>query len=375
MKKIFFYANIQSHDESVGITKKVRNQVSALRGMGYEVYYSAYTETGMVIFNNEDHIVYERDYKFISDRLRKLYRRWDLIKFVIDFLSKTNILFDYAYLRYHHFDRVYTKLLKTIKRNKKTKVIIEAHGFPLREFKITRLLPIHLIDFFYERHARKYINLVAAISDVQDIWGCKTIQIDNAIDLNKIPVKPGNKKKDNILRIISVSNEMKYHGYPKLIKGLNIYYQEGGTEKIELHFVGEFRQKTKELVEKFNIKDKVIFHGKKFGEELDVLYNNADLGIGALAPRAGAEHGSSIKTKEYFAKGLPFINGWKEYAFDDNYPYVKRFPLDNEIIDMNEVLEFYKSIKDDKDLSENMRMFAEEHYTWESQFTKVFSKV
>src|SRR5699024_9981248 len=105
---------------------------------------------------------------------------------------------------------------------------------------------------------------------------------------------------------------MKYHGYPKIIKGLYEYYKTGGLKEIEIHFVGEFRKETKDLVEKLGLNDKVVFHGKKYGEELNEIYNMANLGIGALSPRAGAEHGSSIKTKEYFAKGLPFINGWKE---------------------------------------------------------------
>lgn len=171
---------------------------------------------------------------------------------------------------------------------------------------------------------------------------------------------------------MSVSNERYYHGYPKLIHSLYDYYKTDGRRRIIIKFVGDFKTSTKLLVDKYNLSQHVFFLGKKSGEELNEIYDNADLGIGALAPRAGAEYGSSIKTKEYFAKGLPFINGWKEYAFDDSYPYVKRFSLNEENIDFKEIISFYESIKEDKNMKESMRLFAEKNYTWKSQFEKIF---
>jgi glycosyltransferase involved in cell wall biosynthesis len=177
------------------------------------------------------------------------------------------------------------------------------------------------------------------------------------------------------IRLISVSNEQKYHGYPKLVKGLYDYYKKNGKRKIEINFIGEFRTETKKLVNSLNLENYIHFLGKKYGNELNTLYNKADLGIGALASRAGSEYGSSIKTKEYFALGLPFINGWKEYAFDDSYPYVKRFDLNNEKIDFEEVVRFYDSIKNDKKMQIEMRKFAEKNYTWKSQFEKIFRTV
>src|SRR5699024_4581698 len=148
-------------------------------------------------------------------------------------------------------------------------------------------------DYLYERKASKYIDSVAAISNVSNIWGCPTVQIDNAIDLKNVLIKPTKRTDDDVLRFISVSNEMNYHVYLKLIKCIYEYYKTGGLKEIEIHFVGEFRKETKDLVEKLELNDKIVFHGKKYGEELNEIYNMADLGIGALSPRAGAEHGSS----------------------------------------------------------------------------------
>jgi len=64
---------------------------------------------------------------------------------------------------------------------------------------------------------------------------------------------------------------------------INNYYNAGGTRNIEVHFVGVFMESTKRLAYELHLEEKVIFHGKMFGAALDDLYNNSDLGIGALA--------------------------------------------------------------------------------------------
>jgi glycosyltransferase involved in cell wall biosynthesis len=236
------------------------------------------------------------------------------------------------------------------------------------------MIPIYVKDMIYEPFARKYIDLVAAISNYENIWRCKTIHIDNAINLNEIKLKK-KRKADGVIKLISVSNEQIYHGYPKLVKGLYSYYNNGGKRKIKIYFVGEFRKQTKKLVDKLGMTENIYFLGKKYDEELESIYDCVDLGIGALGLHSGSEYGSSIKTKEYFAKGIPFINGWKEYAFDDNYPYVKRFNVYSEMIDFNQVVDFYDNIKDDENLQLKMREFAEKNYTWEIMMKRVFDNV
>ena len=157
------------------------------------------------------------------------------------------------------------------------------------------------------------------------------------------------------------------------MRGIRNYYDNGGQRKIEVHFVGVFLESTKKLTDELKLSDIVYFHGKKFGDELDEIYDNSDIGIGALAHhRIGMYAGSSLKTKEYFAKGLPFIYGWKEPAFDETYPYAHRVELCEEPVDMEEIIDFYDSIKDDPNMVYNMRQFAKEHYSWEKELTKIF---
>lgn len=374
-KKIFMYVNYTPKDISIGITKKIRSQIETLRKLGFEVTYTAYLKDGVGVYNNQDELILEKNFKTKIGNIQRYYRRFLLIRTAIYYLKQSNECFDYAYLRWHTFDRLYIRMLKIMK-DLNMKTIIEAHAYTPNA-KATSLIGNYnlIMNKIYSKKAKEYVDLIAGISEYDNIIGIKTVKIDNGIDVESIIPREDEKNSDTI-RIISVSNEYSYHGYDRLIKGLYNYYNNGGKQKFLVKFVGVFMESTKKMVEEYRLSDKVIFYGKKFGSELDKIYNESDIGIGALAHhRVGLYSGSSLKTKEYFAKGLPFIYGWKEPAFDESYPYAKKVDLNEEPIDINEIIEFYDSIKNKKDVIRNMRKFAEENYSWEIQMSKVFEAI
>ena len=372
-KKIFLYMNFMKDDNSIGITKKIKSQIKAMRKMGLDVTYTSYIDDGVVIIDNCENIVYTKKYKCKNKIYKRYERRFLLIKASIEFIKKSSQKFDFAYLRWHTFDKPFLRLLSELKKNGASS-IIEAHAWtPDRVGKSFIAKYQIAMDNKYSKYVKDYVILVAGMSEYDNIWGINTIKIDNAIEVESITPRHWIKNED-IFRIVSVSNEYPYHGYDRLLNGLRKYYDGGGKRKIEIHFVGVFLEATKKLTEELELTDIVYFHGKKYGNELDEIYNNSDFGIGALAHhRVGMYAGSSLKTKEYFAKGLPFVYGWKEPAFDEAYPYALRIELCEEPINIEELLNFYDSIKDDSNMVENMRNFAKEHYSWEKELGKVFS--
>lgn len=185
MEKIFFYANIMVGDLTIGITKKVFSQIANLRDMGYEVFYTGYTCDGVAIFNNNDEIIRKLSFSDRTKRINRFLRRWVLLKFASKFIEETEDKFKYGYLRFHFFDRAYLRLLKALKK-KQVITIVEAHAYPYKIGKPNRLTPIYIIDTLYTPFVRKYIDLVAAICNAENIWGIKTVNIDNAIDLNSV---------------------------------------------------------------------------------------------------------------------------------------------------------------------------------------------
>lgn len=372
-KKIFLYMNFFHDDDSIGITKKIKSQIRAMRKMGLNVTYTSYEQNGIVILNNKDNVIYRKHFLLGNETFKRFDRRFLLIKTVIEFFKNNSIHFDLAYLRWHTFDKPYLNMLKAI-RSSGAVCIIEAHAWTPNMVAKNLIGKYQVImDNMYSKYAKNYVSLVAGMSEFDNIWGIKTVKIDNAVDLNLITERHW-KRRDDIVRIVSVSNEYVYHGYDRLLRGIRNYYDNGGQRKIEVHFVGVFLPTTRALTEKLNLSEIVYFHGKKFGTELDEIYDNSDIGIGALAHhRVGMYAGSSLKTKEYFAKGLPFIYGWKEPAFDETYPYVLRVKLCEDPIDIEKVLSFYDNIKDDPNMLSQMRQFAAKHYSWEKEMDKIFS--
>ncbi|HFU3980230.1 TPA: glycosyltransferase [Streptococcus suis] len=374
MEKIFFYANVNIIDENSGITKKVKSQIQTMRKKGFEVYYTSYYPDGIGIYDNDDNLIFKKSFD-INDKIFNKFKKWFLLKTVEDFLQSSKLVFDLSYIRFHYFDRSFNKMLALLKKSG-TYNIVEAHSYPYRTFKTKRGLIINLIDYLFEPIGRKYIDLVAVIGHEKNIWGIQTVNIENAVDLAKIPPHEKILKENpSQITLISVAYEQKYHGYDRLLEGLKKYNNQSNNEKFNIIFVGKYLDSTKQLVKKLNLEEYVNFVGAKSGEELFSLYNQADIGIGGLGNRSNAEYGSTIKTKEYFAIGIPFINGWREYAFDDDYPYVLRFDWRRDEIDFNKIKEFYLSIKDDDSLTENMRQFAKKNFSYEKQFENILEKI
>lgn len=375
MKKLFFYSNIMAKDNSIGITKKVKSQKEAFNKQKIEVHYCGYLPNGVGVFNDSNQLIAFKEYPSKSSKINGLIRRWYLIKFVTNFLNEHYNSYDIGYLRFHLFDHYYVKMLKTLKKNKDLSVVVEAHGFPYRHKIISSKTPLYVIDYLYTPIARKYIDIVAGVTETKSIWGIETVNIDNGIDLDKVNIIKNEHFNDNVLNIISVANETQLHGYRKILKGLREYINDGGEKRIHLHLVGVYMSDTIKLVDDLKLNSYVTFHGKLYGEDLDEVYEVADLGLGAFSDRDDKASGSCIKTKEYFAKGLPFINGWREPAFDESYPYVKRIGMNLDSINFLEVVNFFENLPPKKIVRDEMREFANENYSWDSQIKLILNKI
>lgn len=369
MKKLFFYTNAKIYDEAAGITKKVKSQVRAFEKLGYEVEYSVYTEDGVAILQGNGKKVCEISYSSKNKRVQRYLRRNDIIKFVTKYIEKNK--YDIIYLRYHFFDKVYLKLLKQARKNG-LKVVIEAHSYPCIDKNSIIMFPVYVQDKIWEKNVCKYIDLTAAMCEFDELWKKPTVKICNAVDLDEINMhRPINHNLDEI-NLIMVAYESKVHGVDRILKGIDQYKKNGGKKKIIIHFVGTYLDSTVSLAKNSEYSSNYIFYGKLTGQALDDVYNKADIGIGSLANhRVGSYTGSSLKTIEYMAKGLPFIYGWREKIIDDTFPYAKRFELCEEEIDIFELEKFYEYICKVDSIQKKMRDYLGEEGTWVGQLRKV----
>lgn len=288
------------------------------------------------------------------------------------------------YIRYFLSNYKLISVLKKLKkRNSNLKIFIEIPTYPY-EGEIKKFLPKTLKDKISRKKLHMFVDKIVTFSDDKEIFGIPTINISNGVDMKKISIRKC-VKYDNCINLIAVAQMSFWHGFDRLISGLNEYYNSSNnfSEKIEnfvVHLVGYGDEKViseyNNLIDRYNLKEHVVFHGEKFGEELDKIYNKCQLSVDSLGRhRSNVFYNSSLKGKEYMAKGLPIISGVKtELDSASDFRYYFRVPADDSPVNFNDVARFYHNIYDDCDISivsEEIRKYCEEHF----EISEVFSPV
>jgi hypothetical protein len=119
------------------------------------------------------------------------------------------------------------------------------------------------------------------------------------------------------------------------------------------------------------MEDYVILYGKKHGDELDMLFNKCDFGIGSLGRhRVGIDKIKTLKNREYAARGIPFIYSETDSDFDSK-PYVVKAPADETAIDIDSIVTFYKSIS----ISPEEIRDSISSLSWENQMKTVLNSI
>ena len=127
----------------------------------------------------------------------------------------------------------------------------------------------------------------------------------------------------------------------------------------------------KELIEKYDIKDRIIFHGQQFGNALDCIFDQCDFAVGSLARhRSGIYNIKTLKNREYAARGIPFIYSENDKDFD-NMPYIFKVPANESDIDIKSVINFYKKLKiNSSDIRNSI-----ENLSWKHQMQRVLDDI
>lgn len=125
------------------------------------------------------------------------------------------------------------------------------------------------------------------------------------------------------------------------------------------------------LTRDLNLDKYVHFHGNSFGEELDDFFERSDFGIASLGRhRSGITKIKTLKTREYAARGIPFIYSEEDDDFD-KMPFVIKAPADETPIDINSIVEFNKSLKLEPS---DIRKSIENTLSWKIQMQKVIDE-
>lgn len=383
MKHMLYIAFNNTENTLFGVQAKILSQCRAFRAHGYYVDLIERRGAGTIIMT-EDEIpadiqrrrVLINNYYFRSV-LDKQYQIHDIENYIKD------RKYDACYIRYDFSDLGFIRLLKALRRVC-GKIVLEFPTYPYdEENKKTFLSRMKLgVDIRYRKELHKYVDYVTTFyAGNETIFEIPVIVIPNGFDFDTMNLVKEELPTD-ALHIIAVSSMREWHGYERFLEGMKNYYQAGGMRKMVLHLVGNGREcpKYKTIVSEYGLQDHVVFEGAMHGAELDAVYEKCALGIDSLARhRSGIDVLSSLKSREYGAKGLPMINSCKIDILEDDFPYLLRVPADESPINMNDVFAFFDCCYDKttsrKDIGQIIRSYVEKRTGMNQTILKVVERL
>ncbi len=372
MKALFLI--FHGFEEFNGISKKIRYQIKALKECGLEVY-TCYYE---VLPNG--HRTWMIDDTVLKDlgtgKIAKIKKRVSY-QFISQFVAEQKI--EFVYMRSYHNANPFTiKLVKEI-RALDAKVVMEIPTYPYDQEYIDWNMKCELfVDKLFRRKLASNLNAIVTYSDHNYIFGQRTIRISNGIDFSSIKPKLNRNDTSQSLNLIGVAEIHYWHGFDRIINGLHEYYtsQPLPYYKVFFHVVGtpsgvrEIREVV-QLIKEKKLEEYVFLHGNQHGDNLDDLFELADLGIGSLARhRSGITRIKTLKNREYAARGIPFIYSEIDADFEQ-MPYILKITPDESPINIKSLIDFYHQV----DLNPQQIRDSIKDLSWSCQLKKVINSL
>jgi len=367
MKILFLvYHGFSEHS---GISKKIHYQVKGLRENGHDVRlcYYAQSPNGHWCRFVDDDIIQDYGKGAIAGLRQRI--SYDCI---YDYCIREKIEFVYA----RCFQNANPWLISFFKKLKKAGIhsVTEIPTYPyddeFKNFDWKARWGLKM-DQQFRRKLYQQMDALVTFSDAERIFGQRTIRISNGVDFDSIPLhRPSAiSHQPPELHLIGVAEVHPWHAFDRVIAGIGEY---AGDIPVYFHIVGcvhpfHMNNVFKPLLDKYQLYDKVIFHGQLFGDELTEVFDQCQFAIGSLGRhRSGITVIKTLKNREYATRGIPFIYSEQDSDFD-HQPYVMKAPADESPIDIQQIIDFMDKFMM---LPEEIRKTVE-HLTWKIQMQEV----
>lgn len=365
--------------QSSGVSKKIEAQIKGLRDSKHNVYMCHYD------INEKGLWARMIDYNTLEDYgnnklspIKKRIRYGAILKFVKDYKI------DFVYARSFHNANPFTISFFKKLKNANIKSVIEIPTYPYDQEYKDKLVKdkIELLtDKLFRHQLAKMTDAIVTFSDDEKIFGQRTIRISNGIDFDMLPLKKKQVEDKSTLNLVGVAEVHFWHGFDRLLKGLAEYYSRPHIQEVHFHLVGgidpnewngsEMAEGINTLINKHHLSNYVTLYGKRFGDELNAIFEKADVAIGSLARhRSGIYKIKPLKNREYAARGIPFIYSEIDTDFEDK-PYILKMPADESPINIQAIIDFYNGM----DIEPLAIRDSIKNLSWKEQMQKIINEL
>lgn len=318
-------------------------------------------------------IFYRRFFRNYQDLYKQLKFILSMNKRMKKELKTYNNNFDIAYVRYN------STYLFLKKLGKKTKLIVEHNSKELDEIKYRmdsgedyRLY--YYVEKYYAKINLRNVYLGVAVSqEIKEVINKRRPNYinfvwNNPLDVSLYKPREFKEQKGVINLAVMIGTYAAWHGLDLLVDSIKAYT---GNHKIVLHYIGLANENIKEIIDDIE----VVYYGKCDIEEQSKIYSYCHGAIDSLAHfRIGMKVSPSLKSKEYFAHGIPFISGSKiamEEADSRVSKYYLHVNVENEGLFMEDVISYLENICSDASHSTKMHQIVDERFNMVKEFKKV----
>lgn len=301
----------------------------------------------------------------------------------IDFyraILRAGVEADYVYIRYQRCTPVFLLFLAILKwQDRDRPIVVEIPTFPYASEAITpREKVLGFVDKLTRRTMARFVNRIVTFSGRTEIFGIPTIQTQNGVFLEDITlVNPEPRQGGSeALRLVAVANVSFYHGYDRIIMGIYFHNQQHPDSKVTFDVIGGGRdiERLKDLSARFGLEQCVRFLGPMQGQVLDQQMEHYDLAVSSIGMHRVVAETSDLKSREYCARGIPFILANIDHDFPPSFEFSFTAPMDDSPVDVSAALEFLRQLRSSRpNYREEMRQFAEERLTWTAKMAPVVS--
>ncbi|MFA6770866.1 MAG: glycosyltransferase [Bacteroidales bacterium] len=371
MKGVFIhFFDLAEHS---GISKKILYQVEAFKNCGVDISlsYINIDERGFQTCIYKGSVIQD-----FGNGLASKCAKWISFNKLTKYILYNNL--DFIYVRsFYNTNPFLLKMFRSL-RKRGVKVIMEYPTYPYdRETKgaAFKYGVIFLLDRIFRNFLKTNVDRIVTFTDLTKIHGVKTINISNAIDFTQVKVRKQLSSTDNDFNLIGVAEVHYWHGFDRVIKGMNDFKSTSNVV-VHFHIVGDGFpadiEYLKLLVNDYDLNDRVHFYGNLYGKKLDDVFDIAQFAIASLARhRTGITKIKTLKNREYAARGIPFIYSEIDEDFDQ-MPYILKASPDDTPINIHSILDFASNLSM---TPLEIRKTIEDTLSWDIQMKKVVDEI
>lgn len=368
---LLIYPVREDFEPNRGVLNKMRYQTDALRSLGFEVTTVVGREEG-VVFDGTRVVGYRRTGGRPRRILNHYARFWGVI--AGQCAAKD---YDAIYVRYPGSNPPFLGFLARMRRdNASLRIVSEVATYPMAgeaDSLVQKL--IIASDTICSPLLRRFVDHVVTFGDYDEILGIPCIRSSNGIDVSAVPMRHASKPDWSAPRLLGVASLAKWHGYDRVLHGLRRALDQHPDVTPHVSFAGQgpAEAELRELCTGLGLDEHVTFHGMTTGRALDELFDRSDVAVASLGMhRIGVENASSLKTREYCARGIPFVLAGRDDSFADTFPFALRAPVGDDPIDLTKLLEDFATVVGQvDDPAAEMRAYAADNLSWTMRVSEI----